>query len=170
MFVGATLVARRVAVLLRVWAALLSIGLAVMFVLGPGILAAFVQRWETTNDTVIGRVTGEDVKGNTVDLIFANPVGIGLGRTTGYGYFETVKTANQADSFDDGGSNALLESGLPGLIGLCVITLPLLVVVVRGCEAIGMSFGAPRPCWECTRRTRYGPASGTTTRGRHSHG
>jgi hypothetical protein len=132
MFVGATLVARRVAVFLRIWAVALSIGLAIMFILGPGILAAFVQRWETTDDTIIGRVMGEDVKGNTVDLILANPVGIGLGRTTGYGYFETVQTANQAVSFDDGGSNALLESGLPGLIGLCVITLPLVVVVVRG--------------------------------------
>jgi hypothetical protein len=132
MFVAATLVARRVRVFLRVWAALLSIGVTVTFILGPGIVTAFVDRWENANDTIIGRITGENEKGNFVRLILANPVGIGLGRTTGYGFFENVQTDSQLDSFDDGGSNALLESGLPGLMGLWVITIPLVVLVVRG--------------------------------------
>ncbi len=118
MFIAATLVARRVKVLLRIWAVLLSVGLAVVFILGPGVLDAFVGRWESTNDTFLSRVTGENEKGNTVDLILANPVGIGLGRATGYGYFESVQTFNKTDSFDDGGSNALLESGLPWTDGV----------------------------------------------------
>ncbi len=140
MLIAATLVARRVEVLLRIWAVLVSVGLAIMFVLGPGILAAFVERWESTSDTIVGRFIGEDVKANPMDLILANPVGTGLGRATGYGYFETVKTANKADSFDDGGSNALLESGLPGLVGLGLITLSLVVLVVRGLRSNAHDF------------------------------
>lgn len=132
MFMTATLVARKVKVFLRAWAALLSIGVAVTFILGPGIVTAFVDRWETTNDTIIGRITGENLKANMVDLILANPVGVGLGRTTGYGFFENAQTDSQLDVFDDGGSNALLESGLPGLMGLWVITVPLVVLAVRG--------------------------------------
>jgi hypothetical protein len=132
MLMAATLVARRVKVFLRVWAALLSIGVTVTFILGPGIVTAFVDRWENTSDTLVGRITGENEKGNIVSLILANPVGIGLGRTTGYGFFENVQTDSQVDSFDDGGSNAVLESGLPGLMGLWVITVPLVVLVVRG--------------------------------------
>jgi len=135
MFIAATLIARRVKVLMRVWAVLASIALAVTFILGPGVLAAFVDRWENTNDTVVGRITGENEKGNMVDLILANPVGIGLGRTTGYSVFDNVMTNSQTDAFDDGGSNALLESGLPGLMGLWVITFPLVVLVVRGLKS-----------------------------------
>lgn len=140
MFLAATLVARRVKVFLRVWAALFSIGIAVLFILGPGIMAAFVERWETTDDTIIGRIMGENVKGNLVSLILANPVGIGLGRSTGYGYYENVLADSQPESFDDGGSNALLESGLPGLMGLWVITLPLVVLVVRGLKSKAHEF------------------------------
>jgi hypothetical protein len=140
MLIAATLVARRVQVLMRIWGVLLSIGLAVVFILGPGVLDAFVGRWESTNDSLFGRALGENEKGNTVELILANPVGIGLGRTTGYGYFESVKTANKTDSFDDGGSNALLESGLPGLTGLCVITLPLVVLVMLGLRSSSHEF------------------------------
>jgi hypothetical protein len=73
MFIAATLVARRVKVLLRVWGVLLSVGLAVVFILGPGVLDAFVGRWESTNDTILGRATGLNEKGNTVELILANP-------------------------------------------------------------------------------------------------
>jgi hypothetical protein len=135
MFVAATLVARRVEVFLRVWAVILSIGVAVVFILGPGIVTAFVDRWESTDDTVVGRITGENIKANIVDLIFANPIGIGLGRSTGYGFFENVQTDARPESFDDGGSNALLESGLPGLVGLWVITLPLAVLVMRGLKS-----------------------------------
>ncbi len=140
MFIAATLVARKVKVLLRVWAVLLSIGLAVVFILGPGVLDAFVSRWESTNDTLLSRVTGENERGNTVDLILANPVGIGLGRTTGYGYFESVQTSDKTDAFDDGGSNALLESGLPGLTGLWLIALPLVVLVAPGLRSRSHEF------------------------------
>ncbi len=135
MFIAATAVARRVAVFLRVWAALLSIGIAVLFILGPGIVAAFVERWQTSDDTVIGRITGENIKGNVADLILANPVGIGLGRSTGYGFFENAQADRKTDSFDDGGSNAVLESGLPGLMGLWVIALPLAALVIRGLKS-----------------------------------
>jgi hypothetical protein len=135
MFIAATLVARKVKVFLRIWAVVLAIGIAVIYILGPGVVSAFVNRWQNTDDTIVGRVTGENIKANTISLILANPVGIGLGRSTGYGYFENAQNNDQINSFDDGGSNALLESGLPGLMGLWIITLPLGMLVVRGLQS-----------------------------------
>ena len=132
MFIAATLVARRVKVLLRIWAVILCIGLAVVFVLGPSILASFIDRWETAGDTTVGRITGENLKGNVVDLIMGNPVGVGLGRATGYGAYKDLRKGVNPEGFDDGGSNALLESGLFGLLGLWMITIALVALVVPG--------------------------------------
>jgi hypothetical protein len=135
MFIAATLVARRVVVFVRIWGAVLAIGIAVIYILGPGVATAFVNRWESTDDTILGRITGENIKANMFNLIVANPVGIGLGRSTGYGFFESAQENVEVKSFDDGGSNALLESGLPGLMGLWMITLPLALLTLRGLKS-----------------------------------
>ena len=129
---AATVFTRRARVFLRIWAVLLVSGLAMLFVLGPEILESFVNRWQTAGDTTIGRITGEDLKADPWQLIAADPVGLGLGRATGFGAKTTILSGSSLITFDDGGSSLVLESGLAGLIALWTISGSLIVVVFRG--------------------------------------
>ena len=141
MFAMATFLAKHIQVFVRIWVGLVAIGLAVFLLLGQGIVDAFVQRWQTSNDTTIGRITGENLKANPLELIIANPMGIGLGLTTGYGLYQTViTTGSGAMTFDDGGSTALLESGLPGIVALWIMALALGVLNAQGLTSKSYEF------------------------------
>lgn len=132
MLVAATLVAGRVRVALRMWTAMLALGLVVFLVLGQDIIGAFVRRSQTADDTFVGRITGEGLKANYLELIAANPLGVGLGQTTGYGAQQTLLATGTVVGYDDGGSNAVLQSGVAGLVALWVMALPLGVLVLHG--------------------------------------
>jgi len=138
---AATFVGRRVQVFLRFWATLAAVGIVLAFVLGPEILDSYIQRWRTADDTTIGRIRGEGIKANVIELIASNPVGTGLGLTTGYGSFNAVvTTGNSSSVFDDGGSNAVAESGVFGMAALWVISLVLGVLALRGLRSKSHEF------------------------------
>jgi len=90
------------------------------------IVDAFVSRWISAEDTTMGRITKEGLSADYLALLTASPFGIGLGQMSGY----AVTQSGQLPTFDDGGSMAVLEGGVLGLVALWGMGLFLISIVI----------------------------------------
>jgi len=91
----------------------------------------YLKRWTVDPQETLRRFTNEGLRGNYLEMLIINPIGIGLGQGNGYAIFETSRT-NQllaTNIYDDGASIAIYEGGLLGLLAFylapCVLSAQL---------------------------------------------
>ncbi|MBE0656183.1 MAG: hypothetical protein IH602_00755 [Bryobacteraceae bacterium] len=83
------------------------------------IFSALLNRWRTSSDTTIERVTGTNIRGNFYEIVARQPLGAGLGSTHGLTARDRMAEGDPRNiAYDDGGTNAIVESGLFGLFVL----------------------------------------------------
>ncbi len=114
----------------------------------PDVTASFIQRWQNAGDSTIARATGQATRGNLLSIAGDHPFGVGLGQRTGYGVAAEQLGTGQAGQagYDDGSSNAVLEAGLPGLLGLGLTIFVSLQLILRALRSRSREFRMTGAC------------------------